>query len=360
MSCVISRTVLNVAHVEMDTDTYMSTRRVFILALFKCVSSTDFSRTLSKTLHVENTTALEMRRVFDNDGYVLFHLKPYLFYCFKHNLRTKSEATQAAIEFKVEPEDIPLSRVMFEPVVAAKLEPLRAYAALSYSALRHSLDTLPRKATSHAKHFIFTKMRFIINNSHYALDVDDIVNELLDKGVRNLLWAYPKVESSAHALNIIKRAISNNGVNLIHYHTRSNRGVVRRDEYGNFYSNIIPITDATEMALDTLVCPTVSNNLDTQVTVEQLVATRQAIRHFKSKRKRTVVAALMGMRSPKFTAWLQHEARPTHRMANDDLFETMAEKRNLSQYIKYLSAFSGYSTNEVIEVGKRAVELLRA
>jgi hypothetical protein len=334
--------------------------KLFVLALFKCIGSTAFSRQLSSLLGVKQHDALELRKRLDNDGYLLFHVKPFLFYCFKKGAKTKRKILQYASDFKVRAEDAPIALVLQEPSVAERLDPLREFKALSFSALRHHIDSIPKRVSGYARHFIMKDMAFIIRNQHYALGVDDVLNELLDKGIRNLLWTYPKIDNSLHALNIVKRAIKNNGVNLIYYHTRDQRGVVCRDDNGNFYSKVIPITDQTENVLDTLVCPTVSNNLDTKVSVEDWIATRQVLRHFKSKRKRTIVTALMGMNSERFSTWLRVKAKPTHRLPNDDLFETLAARKSMSQYIQYLSAYSGYDTAKVLQVGRKAANLIQA
>lgn len=334
--------------------------RLLIMDLFKFVTPPVFVAKVATLLNVRRPVVSELRKEFVNDGYVLFSLKPFLFYCYKYAIRKRKAVVKVGRKFGVIGDDLRLVLHLTHRTIAEKMSTLRKYTALSYEKLRKYTGLIPRKVDSFAKNEIFKTMRFIFRNQHYALDVEDIKQDLIDKGLRNLLWTYPRIDSLLHAVNVVKRAITNNGINMLYYYTRDQRSVVRRDGEGNFYSNMIPLTTSTESVLETIACPTVSNPLDTVVTIEQHVSTGQVVNHFKSKKKQAVVIALMGMNNRKFSNWLMKKAKPTHRMENDDLYDTLARRSSMAQYFNYLSSFTGYPKDKVMRVGMEAAKLIQA
>lgn len=323
------------------------------------IPSTVFSKKLSELLDIDYKEASQLRKNIDNNGYLMFNLKPFLFYCLKNNIKKKKQVIDICHEFQVHVKDISMVKIMFKDKIFSKLKPLCKYAALSFKKLKSQVDKLPMKLFGHTRKFIYSKMRFIINNQHYAVEAEDLVNELVAKGIYNVLATYPKIESLKHAENIAKRAIQNNGVNMIYFYTCAQRGVVRRSEDGEtFYSNIIPLTTKTEEVIDTIACPSVANTLDCSISTESWIVTNQVINSF-IKKKRRIVSCLMGIRDEKFSTWLIENTEKKHRLYNDDLFDDLMLKSNIYRYFKYLAEFSGYSVKEIIEIGKQAASMLK-
>jgi hypothetical protein len=166
--------------------------------LFKRLSATNFNRMLRFEMNCEREHVEEIRNWMNSDGYLLQHLKPYLFRCFKLGINNREDCIEQAKSFKVKKKDYRIVRMVFLDKMKELLNPLLRYKALSFEAYQEAMTEIPTLLTKYARKFCNKKMRFIFQNQHYGLDLDDIESHVKMRGMQNVGGtneSYPWVEA---------------------------------------------------------------------------------------------------------------------------------------------------------------------
>jgi hypothetical protein len=89
---------------------------------------------------------------------------------------------------------------------------------------------------SYVRKFIYRKMRFIVNS--YGVGADDIEADLMLRGIQALRKNYPFYKSELHAINTVKTAIHNLGIDIIIKYTRQKNNRLNKTSDG-FESTLV-------------------------------------------------------------------------------------------------------------------------
>lgn len=93
--------------------------------------------------------------------------------------------------------------------------------------------------------FISKKLYFLV--SSYGLSYHDIKTDMISQALSALYKVYPKIESEAHAKNLVKHAIHNAGIGIILYHTKQCRNQLYIDSEGLFQHKVRDISSLTNI-----------------------------------------------------------------------------------------------------------------
>lgn len=92
--------------------------------------------------------------------------------------------------------------------------------------------------------FVAKKMAFLVQS--YGLARHDLEADLKAHALHALHKAYPFFETELHAINTVKRAVHNKGIDLIKQHTRKRNQRLIQHQDGVFEAVNVPITDEIE------------------------------------------------------------------------------------------------------------------
>jgi len=100
---------------------------------------------------------------------------------------------------------------------------------------------------AHIGKLVSKKMTFLV--SSYGVTKDDLASTLRNAALRALYQQYPRYESALHAKNICKTTIHNTAMNLIQYHTRGKRQMLRSVLGGGAFESVhVPMEAVFDMA----------------------------------------------------------------------------------------------------------------
>ncbi len=160
------------------------------------------------------------------------------------------------------------------------------------------------------KRFAWKKLRFISMYQQVGMSIEDIIAELQCSVISPYLLQWPNMTSDLHKVNVMKRIMHNNGINLIKQYTR------------------FKVSGTTSVA------GTVNTRLvstDVLAELEAPVANRDLILDIKNLvlrytgKKRQLLYLLMGTYNSSFSAWLKQD--------NDEAFR----KWSFGTYVKMCS-----------------------
>lgn len=331
--------------------------RMGISYLFKTLSAPDVVAHLRDQQGLTNAQARELCTRFNYDGYLLRNLKPYLFYCAANSVDNLTDAQKYARKFDVAERDILLAREIRERKRLRKgLKPLvKKYAALPPKKYNREIEELPERIRPRLIQYAYRKLRFIYNNSHNARSQEDIINDLMFKGLQTVMVMYPRIESREHASNLAIVGAKRAGLNLIGAQTSLQRATLVQNEKGDgFISRVISWDTDYDMTSEI----TQRKRSDIELLESSIMVNQIQARY--TGKKLQALRALMGFHDPELSAWLLKNAtHRAHRMPNDDLLLHLIERRSsLSIYEAYLCGFFGVGNRHLQALKQEVSEML--
>ena len=148
--------------------------------------------------------------------------------------------------------------------------------------------------------FTYRKLRFIYQSSGF--EQKDISHDLMLHGLRSLGVTYPRLESPLHAVNVAKRAMSNQGKTIIKSATTEKRRRLVRTSQGDFEAVVTPISD---IQANTMPCESAAASYK---RIEFREAADSILNQFSGK-KRQFLELLGGAPSPSFDSFLEQKRR---------------------------------------------------
>lgn len=251
------------------------------------------------------------------DGYFIKHVKCWLFFCAKRSLRGQ-QAIAAARGFGILSRDY----VLRQYVTAGLREHLMAladkYPALSIKTMDQAVVTIYNEIRDWLGKFVYRKMRFVYQSQ--GLTAHDMQMEVFAKGVQALYQMYPRVESRLHALNIVKSAAHNFGINMIKAATTGSRSRLTKEADNTFSSRVISIHDLPESVGAALVAEEQRETKDAWVDIQQLfmrLGNPISLHHLLYENaaasqlslEQRLFALLCGFDDKEFTKWLQDQRK---------------------------------------------------
>lgn len=249
---------------------------------------------------VKGLKTSKLLEVVTHNGYILKHIKLWLFHCAKRGKGTNSVSLRR--EFHIKEVDRNLGS-MLGPKTWAYLAKLgRKYKGMSLTELEKVTSNIAIETSVYIRKFLNKKLLFIMRSQKIKLQ--DLENEVLYKGLRGLYLMLPRVESNLHATNIVKRTLKQRGLNLIqHYTTQKRATLIQNEDKTGFHSNTISLSAYTsgenENVLSTLGLE--SGKSDLSFDVQRFCST------ITSTKKKRFVNILMGGQDIDFDAYLKKE-----------------------------------------------------
>lgn len=203
-----------------------------LLFMFRGLSSVKLSASLKEVGGRAKAFRLGMR----DDGY-LFAMKACIYYLHVHKVGSRTNKWKRVIKhFRIREEDIPTIKFALKSPKVVKLlnRHRKSFEAMRLTDYKAMLDAVAEQVQIYAIKYARKKMSFISRSN--SMDIHDLSRDLVLQGLAAINTMYPCIKSPLHALNIIKQAIHNSGVNSIHYHTTQSRGLLVKNSDGTFSS----------------------------------------------------------------------------------------------------------------------------
>ncbi|QJT71076.1 hypothetical protein GR11A_00038 [Vibrio phage vB_VcorM_GR11A] len=310
-------------------------------------TSSQHKETLRKVYGAESRV-IDFQRDLSNTGYIIKNLKLFLVYHYNSKLFGVSQLLKPAKLFGLKVEDAKLINLLREDTDAlTKLDKLckKLEKPLTVKEMDSLLISVNSKLFTYTSKFAGRKLRFATLGSH--LRIDDIASELRLLGMQGLLKAYPQMDSELHALNIAKRTIHNQGINMIHHFTSQGRCSLVREDDGTFSSLKVSLDVFDESSGPTECSVAVSLDGSTvsagDATSDLSMTYKRLIKAHKGSKKK-FIKLLAGHYSPSFSRWLTKNS--TYIEQNDELFDRLQRRGSLSRYINLVSDYLGMSRSD--------------
>ena len=166
------------------------------------------------------------------NGYVLCNCKLFLYACIR-----EGRAVPEAFDFGVKEEDA----VILRSLSSSMFVPETPCSVWTPAKLARNERALLKKLSLYVRKFVCKKLIFAVNLP-ISLNLQDMEIDLFSAGFWALRKNYPRFSSSAHAINVVKQAIHNRGIDLIRQFS---------DERKNFLSFTLDATsDEREESID--------------------------------------------------------------------------------------------------------------
>lgn len=213
---------------------------IIMLYLYKEINCKNFLKALTKTFG-KDFDHEEFRKGISNNGYLMKHIKPFLYWLVVNKALNKPYLiAKAKSMFKLEPRDSGLHKL-----VKGKLLTLlrkfnnKGYKALTLKSIDKEMTSLIKDLHVFSSKFAYRKMGFIIRAN--GIEANDLVYDLLSKGIQSMLFTYPRIETKLHCENIVKLSIHNHGINIIQKYTTKGRNRTLKEKDGTFVNSMMPI-----------------------------------------------------------------------------------------------------------------------
>ena len=265
--------------------------------------------------------------VLGSDGYV-FRLKIWLFWAFKRQL-TRSARNRLAKEWGIHPSDIRGVSVFTEKTTNHLYHLASKYRAFTPSEFDGVLARVSADTRTWLRKFTYKKLRFIVESQ--GMDFHDLEAELLYQGIKGVYMMYPVMDSYLHAVNIAKRVMHNQGMNLIKHYTtpKKTRYIVGSDGLHQARVVSMETKDAID-ALETYELQELSEAQTLHFDVHLVIRSP-------STKMGSLLTLLTGAYDAEFTDWLNHCGYKLD--TNEELYSMGAApmKRYIELVFAYLS-----------------------
>jgi len=312
-----------------------------LMYIFRGISSAELTKEIR--YYFGKVPVQDFRAALMHNGYLLRNVKAYLLYCTKRDAyHCYNDARHLAEFYKIRKRDISLAYYL---ILSPSLRQLllryaKQYSCLSLRRIERNLNHITKEVEVYTKKFVKRKLRFIYTSSP-SVEEQDLVNELLSKGVQSVLTMYPCIESMQHAINIAKRSIHNHGINLILKSTSKSRNVLTQDKEGHFLRTMVSYDAGESNAFSEIL--SMHRQVDVSVEAEQLEL-HLSVKHLLercSPKKAKLIQLLMGGYCPDFTYWLQNEKGML--VDNVSYYNRLVGKNNVLTYVDTAMDFLGVS-----------------
>ena len=264
----------------------------------------------------------------DNCGYILRHIKPWLWWGIK-----KGSINPAIFGVKRKDSELVYVARHLEKDCKALLK----YKAISAENLEKAVDESKKEMREYARKFAGKRLRFM-KDSAWEKTTHDFAMELYSLALRDVFVQYPKIDTKAHFVNIMKQSVSRRGVNLIRDHIRSGKAIVGDGEETKFGGESREVDEWMQktISIDEVDEDTISIDED---EVNDSKATMHTIMASVGKDKEDAVIILAGLWHEGFSEHLGED--------NTDLFARSMMAGSGAKYMRECSKYTGLSKKEL-------------
>jgi hypothetical protein len=307
--------------------------------LFRFISAAKFNVLVRKATGDSKTRLIEMRRSLTSDGYLAKNIKVWLYYLYKEKPKVSKNILR---EFEIQKCDHYLHRHLnIETITLIEKLCRKGYKAKTLKEIDQIYtyvleeDDSYEGITKWTSRFVGRKMRFIADR--FSETVNDMVNALKADGLESIMFVYPRIESLEHCINICKRAIHNDGINLIERHTSETRGRITMNADGSANLKLEPlhspnVIQALENGDNHFVCSSLEgssvSNLDLRLSVQSILS------QYSGSRRR-FIHLITGEFDEAFSKFLK-DKNPKLLSSNDQYFDRVAFDIYLRQVLDYI------------------------
>lgn len=305
-----------------------------MLYLFRGLNYKTYGTRLKK---LSDSATVNVRAITDalsQSGEAIKILKVWLFYVVKNKLDYE-RSSKLAVKWGVSACDVQAFTAISRTAMAHMRRLSAKFAALTLEKLDANIARIVQETATWRGKFVSRKLRFIIQSQ--GMHRHDIESELIYKGIQGLMMMYPCVETYLHAVNVVKRVVHNQGINMIHHYTTQKMGRLTQDGAGAFHSKVISLDEAQ---LNLLVAPETSSDL--RIEVHRLIERYQG-------KRRKFVELLCGAYCPEFTKWLIELGYKLE--TNEELMDRVKSDDYVKLALRWLEVS--------VEAGKKFLEKLR-
>ncbi len=306
--------------------------------MFKHISAAQFTSLFREAVGNKNFRVIELRRTLVNKGYYVKNLKLWLYYWYKTKTPVNAKALKS---FHIREEDSTLHRTlntdsldMFETIAK------KGYKEKTILEFDQAVERQIHETATFIRKFVYRKMRFIFEM--HGMDPDDICKKLTADGLQAVMFTYPRIETTEHLANILKRTAHNSGVNFIETYTTKGRARLRSNTKVNEDSRVVvPLSSPEVQAFlsadenGTLIDGTTTDTMTVKLSVSRKTSKYRG-------RKRRFLSLISGEYDAEFSDYLKKNKL---RYDNDDLFG----KVEFKAYMNYALAFLNVPSHQGIK-----------
>lgn len=326
----------------------MKWTQMILSTIFRRLSYKQLLARAKKTLGAA-VDARTMWKAAIQNGYLVKNVKAWLFWCAKQRLRGAA-ADKAGAAFKVKPEDYCL-RLMMTNDCARHLQKLaERYPALTIERIDARVTEIFNDMREWLAKFVHKKMRFVYQQQ--GLEAHDMSMEVFAKGLHGLYLTYPVIESYLHAVNIVKSAAHNYGINIIMQQTHECRARIIKSSDNTFVTRVVALDDGVAQEIDNTIHEDATGHAEMRHDLERLFngyaiqgcssisfqwllyESEALCTPFMSKKQR-FLALLMGYEDWEFNQWLNS----VHRIKSTG--SEYLDKTEVPRFVKLVCQFLG-------------------
>ena len=266
-----------------------------LMFIFRGINAYKLTKVFSGLGYEYKVSQAYKESLLDN-GYILKNIKTYLFLGAKCKHKTILSLRK---ECEVKPEDYGLINFAKKGRLNDVLVDYHdKFSKIGLYGINVAIDNLCN-LKSYCKKYVIKKMTFLV--STHSFDYDDLVQELLYKGIQGVLRMYPCIKSDLHATNIAKHAIHNHGINIIKYYTSSSRQTLERNTDNTFEAKLV----SYDILPDNIINQPDNNQNRQYQLIDDTMSVRTIMRKTTGK-KLYFLKLLMGEYDAKFSSYLNN------------------------------------------------------
>lgn len=276
--------------------------------IFRSLNYRSFGARLTKLAGGQRPNVKAVVECLSKSGLVMKNLKCWVLYSVKNKLGVK-DTTMLCKEWGLSPDDAVALTTSLQTKTLVYLKQLcRKYVALTPDTLDKHVIAIKEDIRVWLGKFVSKKLRFVYQSQ--GLERGMIESELFCRGIQGLYQMYPCVDSYLHAVNVVKRVIHNQGINMIHHYTTEKMGRLVKDDKGLFTARVVGLDEAQ---LNFIPAPP-------DITDVGLDLRRMQSQY--TGKKRTFLELLCGDYNEAFTEHLRNTAYPSLD-TNEDLLDKL-------------------------------------
>lgn len=288
--------------------------------IFRSLNYRSFGARLTKLAGGQRPNVKAVVEALSKSGLIMKTLKCWILYSVKNKLGVR-DTTVLAKQWGLTPYDASALTTRLQTRTLMYLKQLcRKYSALTPDMMDKHVISIKEDVKTWLGKFVSKKLRFIYQSQ--GLERGMIESELFCRGIQGLYQMYPCVDSYLHAVNVVKRVIHNQGINMIHHYTTEKMGRLVRDDKGLFTARVVGLDEAQ---LNFIAAPP---------DVSDIGLDLRRMRGQYTGKKRTFLELLCGTYDEAFTAFLRDTTHPTL-----DTNEELLEKLPTNTYMELILAF---------------------
>lgn len=194
------------------------------------------------------------------------------------------------------------------------------------SRLRGMLDTL----RDHSTKYVLKKLWFVAKSSN--INVQDLAADMLVKATEAYYWMFPTNKRLSHIINYLRRVCTNQGLNLIQFHTASRRSRLIKSGEG-FDLKVVSENQIKGAASDDKDHIHYENIASPEIDFDADFSIKRLMEKWRGKTKtQTFIKILSGYEHKPFISWLRKAGRTKEIKAISSGF-------NIKEHLQLVSDF---------------------